>query len=53
MPKTGKRHEREVSSESGNALATTFQDFDWAGEVLRACIGHDWHRADNRFILFP
>ncbi len=46
MPKTGKRHEWEISRESGNALATTFQDFDWADEVLHARIGRDWYVAD-------
>lgn len=46
MPKTGKRHEWEVSKEAENALATTFQDFDWADEVLHARIGRDWYVAD-------
>jgi hypothetical protein len=46
MPKTGKRHEWEVSRESNNPLATTFQDFDWADEVLHARIGRDWYVAD-------
>jgi hypothetical protein len=46
MPKTGKRHEWEVSKESGSPLATTFQDFDWADEVLHARIGRDWYVAD-------
>lgn len=46
MPKTGKRHEWEVSRESGNPLATTLQDFDWADEVLHARIGRDWYVAD-------
>jgi len=43
MPKTGKRHEWEVSIASGNDLAATFQDFDWADEVLHARIGRDWY----------
>jgi len=46
MPKTGKRHEWEVSQEAQNPLATTFQDFDWADEVLHARIGRDWYVAD-------
>ncbi|MCW5557683.1 MAG: hypothetical protein KIT22_07615 [Verrucomicrobiae bacterium] len=43
MPKTGKRHEWEVGIQSGNSLAATFQDFDWADEVLHARIGRDWY----------
>lgn len=46
MPKTGKRHEWEVSQEAGSPLAVTFQDFDWADEVLHARIGRDWYVAD-------
>ena len=46
MPKTGKRHEWEVSQEAKSPLATTFQDFDWADEVLHARIGRDWYVAD-------
>lgn len=46
MPKTGKRHEWEVSKEANSPLATTFQDFDWADEVLHARIGRDWYVAD-------
>jgi len=46
MPKTGKRHEWEVSRQAGNPLAITFQDFDWADEVLHARIGRDWYVAD-------
>ncbi|MCK9588249.1 MAG: hypothetical protein WC076_12645 [Terrimicrobiaceae bacterium] len=46
MPKTGKRHEWEVSKEAKSPLATTFQDFDWADEVLHARIGRDWYVAD-------
>lgn len=46
MPKTGKRHEWEVSKEAENPLAMTFQDFDWADEVLHARIGRDWYVAD-------
>jgi len=46
MPKTGKRHEWEVSKAARNPLAITFQDFDWADEVLHARIGRDWYVAD-------
>jgi hypothetical protein len=46
MPKTGKRHEWEVSREAKSPLATTFQDFDWADEVLHARVGRDWYVAD-------
>ncbi len=45
MPRTGKRHEWEVGIRSGNALAATFQDFDWADEVLHARVGRDWYVA--------
>ena len=43
MPKTGKRYEWEVGLQSHNALAATFQDYDWADEVLHARIGRDWY----------
>ncbi|MBL9136539.1 MAG: hypothetical protein JNK85_11750 [Verrucomicrobiales bacterium] len=46
MAKTGKRHEWEVGVMSRNALAATFQDFDWADEVLHARIGRDWYVSD-------
>jgi hypothetical protein len=46
MPKTGKRHEWEVAVASNNALAATFQDFDWADEVLHARVGRDWYVSD-------
>jgi hypothetical protein len=46
MPRTGKRHEWEVSREAKSPLATTFQDFDWADEVLHARIGRDWFVSD-------
>jgi hypothetical protein len=46
MPKTGKRHEWEVSREAGSPLAETFQDFDWADEVLHARVGRDWYVSD-------
>lgn len=43
MPKTGKRFEWEVSREAEHPLAATFQDFDWADEVLHARVGRDWY----------
>jgi hypothetical protein len=46
MPKTGKRHEWEVATMSHNRLSATFQDFDWADEVLHARVGRDWYVAD-------
>jgi hypothetical protein len=46
MPKTGKRHEWEVCREARSPISTTFQDFDWADEVLHARIGRDWYVAD-------
>jgi hypothetical protein len=46
MPKTGKRHEWEVSRHADYPLSITFQDFDWADEVLHARVGRDWYVAD-------
>jgi hypothetical protein len=43
MPRTGKRFEWEVGAASGDSLSKTFQDFDWADEVLHARIGRDWY----------
>jgi hypothetical protein len=43
MPKTGKRYEWEVAVMAENKLAATFQDFDWADEVLHARVGRDWY----------
>jgi hypothetical protein len=43
MDKKGKRYEWEVGRESGDPLAATFQDYDWADEVLHARIGRDWY----------
>jgi hypothetical protein len=43
MPKTGKRYEWEVGLKSTCALSGTFQDYDWADEVLHARIGRDWY----------
>jgi hypothetical protein len=46
MPKTGKRYEWEVGLKSHCALSATFQDYDWADEVLHARIGRDWYLKD-------
>ncbi len=46
MPKTGKRHEWETALMAGSPLAATFQDFDWADEVLHARVGRDWYVSD-------
>ena len=43
MPKTGKRYEWEVATQSGDPLSQLFQDFDWADEVLHAQIGRRWY----------
>ncbi len=43
MPKTGKRYEWEVAVMAEEKLAATFQDFDWADEVLHARVGRDWY----------
>jgi hypothetical protein len=43
MPKTGKRYEYEVATDSGVPLAKTIQDFDWADEVLHSQIGRQWY----------
>lgn len=43
MPKTGKRYEWEIATESGDPFASLCQDYDWADEVLHARIGRDWY----------
>jgi hypothetical protein len=43
MPRNGKRFEWEVGVASKNPLSATFQDYDWADEVLHARIGRDWY----------
>jgi len=43
MPKTGKRYEWEVATAAQSELAKTFQDYDWAGEVLHSRIGREWY----------
>jgi hypothetical protein len=42
LKETGKRFEWVVAAESDNELAKTFQDYDWADEVLHAQIGRKW-----------
>jgi hypothetical protein len=39
---TGKKHELEVAAAHGDPLLTTFQDFDWADEVMHARTGRRW-----------
>jgi hypothetical protein len=46
MPRTGKRFEWEITQRAARPLSVTFQDFDWADEVLHARIGRDWYVAD-------
>jgi len=43
MTRTGKRYEWELGVESGNPISATFQDYDWADEVLHAAIGREWY----------
>jgi hypothetical protein len=42
MKPDGKQREYNVACESGDPLSITFQDFDWADEVLHAQIGRRW-----------
>jgi hypothetical protein len=43
MPReTGKRWEWEIAKASHDDLVTSFQDYDWADEVLHAQIGRKW-----------
>jgi len=43
MPaKTGKRYEYETAIDANDELATLYQDYDWADEVLHAQIGRRW-----------
>jgi len=39
---TGKRFEFEVVREHGDPLISTFQDYDWADEVVHVKIGRRW-----------
>jgi hypothetical protein len=43
---TGKRRELEIARRHGDALLATFQDFDWADEILHARTGRRWLLAD-------
>jgi hypothetical protein len=43
MTRTGKRYEWELGVDSGSPLSATFQDYDWADEVLHAAIGREWY----------
>lgn len=40
--KIGKRQEWLIAQKAGDPLATYFQDYDWADEVLHAQIGRKW-----------
>lgn len=43
MPRTtGKRYEWDIARSSHDALTVTYQDYDWADEVLHAQIGRRW-----------
>jgi hypothetical protein len=48
MPKTGKRYEWEVATAAADPLMATFQDYDWADEVLHSRIGREWY-VDGEF----
>jgi hypothetical protein len=39
---TGKKHEHAIAAMHGDPLLMTFQDFDWADEVLHARTGRTW-----------
>ena len=44
--KTGKRLEWKIAQSAKDELATYFQDYDWADEVLHAQIGRRWLKPD-------
>lgn len=44
--KTGKRLEWTIAQSAKDDLATYFQDYDWADEVLHAQIGRRWLKPD-------
>lgn len=44
--KVGKKLEWEISQHANDPLATYFQDYDWADEVLHAQIGRRWLKPD-------
>jgi hypothetical protein len=43
---TGKREEWRIAQKARDPLATYFQDYDWADEVLHAQIGRMWLKPD-------
>ncbi|WP_438482297.1 hypothetical protein [Oleiharenicola lentus] len=54
MGKSGKQSEVALAKAGGDELATVFQDFDWADEVLHAAIGRRWlepHYGDREAML--
>ena len=54
MSNTGKVAELKLAQEAHDELMTTFQDFDWADEVLHAQIGRRWllpHYDNRRDVL--
>jgi len=44
--KTGKHLEWQIAKSANDELATYFQDYDWADEVLHAQIGRRWLKPD-------
>jgi hypothetical protein len=47
MPaRRGKRYEWEIARQAGDPLSATFQDFDWADEVLHVAIARRQLRSD-------
>jgi hypothetical protein len=44
--RTGKHLEWQIAQSANDALATYFQDYDWADEVLHAQIGRRWLKPD-------
>lgn len=44
--KIGKRLEWQIAQRAADPLATYFQDYDWADEVLHAQIGRKWLKPD-------
>lgn len=44
--KTGKKLEWKIAKSADDELATYFQDYDWADEVLHAQIGRRWLKPD-------
>jgi hypothetical protein len=44
--KSGKKYEWKIAKAANDELATYFQDYDWADEVLHAQIGRRWLKPD-------